>query len=171
MIIIVFGLPGSGKSYFAKRLADRLKANYISSDILRKQIVDVPVYSEDEKRLIYKKMFDIMYDYFNSKNHLVLDGTFYKAEIRNNFTEEAKSIGKTINFIEITANEELIRQRLSQERSSSDADFEVYKRIKAQFEPYRKEHLVLKSTNENIDDMLEVAHDYLFETTTSTTKH
>lgn len=162
MIIIVFGLPGSGKTYFAERLAHRIKANYISSDTLRKEIVDVPTYSDDEKKLIYKKMYDIMYDFLHSKNHLVLDGTFYKAELRNSFIEEAQSIGKSINFIEIQADEELIRERLSHKRSVSDADFEIYQRIKEEFEPFRKDHLVLRSTNENINEMLNAAMGYLF---------
>lgn len=161
MIIIVFGLPGSGKSYFAERLAKKLNASYISSDHLRKQIVDVPTYSEDEKRLIYKKMYDIMYDYLHSRDHLVLDGTFYKAELRNNFIAEAGSLGKDLYFIEIKADEELIRQRLQTKRKASDADFGVYTRIKAEFEPYKKDHLVLTSTNGNIDEMLSEALKYL----------
>ncbi|ELR73881.1 hypothetical protein C900_00045 [Fulvivirga imtechensis AK7] len=162
MIIIVFGLPGSGKTYFAERLAHRIKANLISSDTLRKEIVDVPTYSDDEKRLIYKKMFDIMYDFLHSKNHLVLDGTFYKAELRNNFIEEAQGIGKNISFIEIQADEGLIEERLAHKRKTSDADFEVYQRIKNEFEPFHLDHLVLKSTNENINEMLGTAMEYLF---------
>jgi len=35
MIIIVFGLPGSGKSYFASKLAERINARYINSDVIR----------------------------------------------------------------------------------------------------------------------------------------
>jgi len=39
MVIIVFGLPGSGKTWFAKTLAARIKAVYISTDQLRNSLI------------------------------------------------------------------------------------------------------------------------------------
>ena len=38
MVVIVFGLPGSGKSYFASRLAGIISADYINSDRVRREI-------------------------------------------------------------------------------------------------------------------------------------
>jgi predicted kinase len=46
MTVIVFGLPGSGKSYFATRLAELLNASYISSDQLRMQLYAKRTYTE-----------------------------------------------------------------------------------------------------------------------------
>ena len=91
---------------------------------------------------------------------MVLDATFYKNNIRKKFLKEAEDIDN-IFFIEVRAEESLIRERLKRPREDSEADFEVYKKIKKQWEPLHEDHLVLQSTNNNIRDMLEKAADYL----------
>ena len=91
---------------------------------------------------------------------LVLDATFYKNDIRKRFTDEAKN-REDIVFIEIAAEEAVIKERLKQKRVDSEADFEVYKIIKEQWEPLRGYRLILISTDDNIEDMLHQAIDYL----------
>jgi predicted kinase len=66
-----------------------------------------------------------------------------------------------ISFIEVQADENIIRQRLKKPRQYSEADFEVYKLIKQQNEPIDEPHLILKSTDDNIDEMLQKASEYL----------
>ena len=66
-----------------------------------------------------------------------------------------------IYFIEITAAESIIRERLKRERRYSEADFKVYKIISSEKEPLIECHLVLQSTNSNIKEMLRKAFDYL----------
>jgi predicted kinase len=60
MIIIVMGLPGSGKSYFAQRLAITINADYISSDRVRKTMMSSRTYSTKEKLLVYDEMLSQM---------------------------------------------------------------------------------------------------------------
>jgi predicted kinase len=90
----------------------------------------------------------------------VLDATFHDDETRNPFIQEMKQKGR-ICFIEVTADENLVRQRLKKERAYSEADFEVYKLICGQWEPLNEPSLLLKSTDENIDSMLQKAAAYL----------
>jgi predicted kinase len=51
MIVIVFGLPGSGKTHFASWFANLINAEYINSDRLRKQRTAPAKYPEKEKYL------------------------------------------------------------------------------------------------------------------------
>ncbi len=161
MIVIVFGLPGSGKSYFASRLAEKLKADYINSDIIRKKITKHPTYSEEEKRQVYKKMLDEVYEHAYSRKALVIDGTFYKNEIRDNFKILADDLNIELKWIEINAPEELIQKRVTQKREYSDADFEVYRMIKQQYSPFRDNYLSLDSKENNVNEMIDQALDYL----------
>jgi len=78
-------LPGSGKSYFAYRLADMTKANYISSDQLRKNLFPERTYSEKEKLLVYAEMLSQMKEHIRQNKNLVFDGTFYTNAIRKQF--------------------------------------------------------------------------------------
>lgn len=160
MIVIVFGLPGSGKSYFASRFAKVINAGYVNSDMIRKEIFKKRVYSDEEKRTVYAKMFDQMKESTKQKTNLVLDATFHKKEIRKMFVDEMKEKGGVF-FIEIQADEHTTRERLKSPRPYSEADFEVYKLISGQNEPLVEPHLILKSTDDNIDEMLRKASEYL----------
>lgn len=160
MIVIVFGLPGSGKSYFAARLAKMVNARYVNSDIVRKELFKERVYSEQEKRAVYNKMIEELKQAVHQKRNLVLDATFHKKDTREMFVEEMKGKNKII-FIEVQAGENIIRERLKKPRQYSEADFKVYQFIRQQNEPLDKPHLILKSTDDNIDEMLQKAFEYL----------
>lgn len=154
------GLPGSGKSYFAQRLATTINADYINSDRVRKTMMSKRTYSTKEKLLVYDEMLKQMQLAVQQKKDIVLDGTFYRHSIRKKFIQKARRAGGIV-FIEIRANESFIQERLQQKREDSEADLKVYQIIKAQWEPLEESHLIIQSTNENITSMLHTAIDYL----------
>ena len=154
------GLPGSGKSYFAQRLATTINAEYINSDRVRKTMMSKRTYSTKEKLLVYDEMLKQMQLAVQQKKDIVLDGTFYRHSIRKKFIQKARQAGGIV-FIEVRANESFIQERLKQKREDSEADLKVYHIIKAQWEPLAESHLILQSTNENITGMLHAAIDYL----------
>jgi predicted kinase len=158
MIVIVFGLPGAGKSYFASRLATRMEADYITSDRVRKKMYIDRKYSAQEKLSVYDEMLAQMQEAIKQKKALVLDATFYKDAIRKKFMKEA---GNNILFFEVKADEPVIKERLKQKRVNSEADFDIYKLIQSQFEPMKEPHLILYSTDDNITDMINKAMNYL----------
>ena len=160
MIVIVFGLPGSGKSYFASQLAEIINASYVNSDRLRKEMFRDRTYSEQESAAVYKAMLKKMKGEISENKNVVLDGTFHRNDTRKVFIDEAE--GKdSIYFIEVKADENIISDRLKVDRPYSEADFGVYNFIRKQYEPRNENHLILQSTNENLDDMLQQAVDYL----------
>lgn len=160
MIVIVLGLPGSGKSFFASRFAGLIHANYVNSDVIRKSLFPARSYSEKEKLSVYHKMLELMQQALRQNKSLVLDATFHKNDIRKLFTDEARNKGGIV-FIEVTAPEDIIKERLKRKRADSEADFDVYKLIKQQWEPLREHRLILTSADNNIEDMLHKAADYL----------
>ncbi|MEO8961144.1 MAG: ATP-binding protein [Ginsengibacter sp.] len=162
MIVIVFGLPGSGKSYFASRFAKMINAGYVNSDKLRKEMFTERVYSDKEKKVVYDTMLEQMKKAVQQNNNLVLDGTFHKKDTRKLFVEEIQMLGEDeILFIEVWADEEIIRERVKKARPYSEADFKVYQFINQHNEPLDEPHLVLQSTNDNLNEMLQRASEYL----------
>ena len=160
MVVIVFGLPGSGKSYFASQLAGMIYAEYINSDRLRKEMLQKRSYSDTEKAFVYNAMLQKAKEIIKQNRNVVLDATFYKNETRELFLHEIKA-KTSIFFIEVFADEDIIRERLKKERPDSEADFEVYKKILQQWEPFNTYHLTLESTNNNLDTMLQKAAQFL----------
>jgi len=161
MVIIVFGLPGSGKSYFASRLASKLNARYVNSDELRIKMFSKRNYADAEKMLVYNSMLAALSDALSKKMQIVLDTTFYKESIRNKFEQTARAFKEKIIYIEITALENSIESRLEKPRTYSEATFEVYLKLKNFFEPLKEDHLVLISSNRNIASLLRKAIHYI----------
>ena len=159
-MVIVFGLPGSGKSYFASRLAKRIKADYINSDRLRKEMHKLRTYSNQEKESVYEAMLQRMKEGVDESRNVVLDATFHKKQTRQPFIREMKTKGG-IYFIEVIAEEGITRERLKRKRRYSEADFKVYKIISSENEPLKQPRLLLQSTHSNIKEMLGKALDYL----------
>jgi predicted kinase len=161
MVIIVFGLPGSGKSYFASRLAKQLGAVYINSDELRQQLITERKYTDAEKILVYDEMLAAMTGAIQENKTVVLDATFYKQALKNRFELTAKSFNRRVFFIQVTAAEDIIEERVKRPRAHSEADFNVYLKLKKMAEPLLTDHLVLHSTDSNISSMLQTAAAYI----------
>lgn len=160
MIIVIFGLPGTGKSYLARHLSTMLHADYITSDAVRKELFQHPSYSEIEKEKVYAEMLKRIAE-SEYRKEVVIDATLSDISIRKELINEIKNIAP-VYFIEVTADEELIKHRLSAPRNDSDADFEVYKKLKKSWVPFEESHLVLNSTNDNLEEMLDAVCDFIF---------
>lgn len=160
MIVIVLGLPGSGKSYFAERLAGTLNAGYVNSDRLRKQMFATRMYTQQEKDSVYTAMLKKVKEALSQNRSIVLDATFHRAKTRQLFISEVNG-KENILFIEVWAAEDIIRERLKNARPDSEADFEIYRLIQQQWEPLKETHLLLESSNSNIENMLQAAAAYL----------
>jgi len=159
-VILVTGLPGSGKSYFARHLSNHLGARYLSTDQIRNEILDRKTYSREEKELVYREMKRRMLAALNRHDDIVLDGTFYREGLRRVFIQAAGEVA-TVFIIQVMADEELILERVHRDRPDSDADFAVYEKLKKEWEEIKTPHLTLVSTNDNLNTMLETAIRYI----------
>ncbi|MFQ5974910.1 MAG: AAA family ATPase [Candidatus Hydrothermarchaeales archaeon] len=158
MLILVCGLPATGKSNLARSLARRLRAQVLNTDIVRKELLEKPTYSNEEKELVYDVTFLIArYLLFNRRN-VIIDGTFYKKRLRNRMRGIAKRERTKFKIVECTCPEEVIRERMARrakrKRTLSDADLEVYEKIKMEFEPIAEDHIVVQ-TDRNYRQNLE----------------
>lgn len=161
MIVIVAGLPGSGKSFFAERLAARLGYTHINSDRVRRSLHVSGRYSITDKLIVYKEMLAQTTRSVSENKGVVVDATFYHHSMREMFVRLADGFHLPVRVIELTANEHVARERLQKPRRYSEADFSVYQKLRDEFEEITMPHLTLESTNDNLDEMLKTAIIYL----------
>jgi predicted kinase len=155
------GLPGSGKSYLGKRIAQKLKMPYLSSDLLRRKIFPNPAYTSEEKAEVYEFMLRLMKRYLRDEGGVVLDATFYLKAFRKQFIESAREFGAVPYIIYIAAQEATIRKRMGKKRLESDANFQVYQKLKEIYQPIEEPHLQLSSDENHVDALLKQVFNYI----------
>lgn len=161
MMIIISGLPGCGKSYLASRLAQKLGATYINSDLMRKEIDAQGRYAFEDKLNVYEEMASRAGEAVREGRRVIIDATFYRNEMRQLFFTLAKLLHTKVALIEIVADEQIVAARLSRPRAEGEADIAVYRMLKGQYEELDREHLTIESKADNIGDMLAKAAKYI----------
>ncbi len=161
VIMIVMGLPGSGKTYFAQHLARTLSAEHISSDQTRNEHRRRGQYGLSDKLAVYHAMVEQADEALATGQSVVLDATFHLEIFRRLVEDWASEKDYSIRYIEIIADEATTRKRTRRSRSDSEADYRVYQQLKREAEPLEQAHLRLDSSDEDIDTMLQRALDYL----------
>ena len=161
MLLIVTGLPGTGKTTFAEAFAKENDFVHLNSDLIRETLGLQGDYRQETKELIYKKMQERTTHELKTGKTVVVDATFYRRDLRRQFEDLAKAEKLSFHWIQVQADEALIRERVSKKRDHSEANFAVYQKIKSQYEPLEQHHIVLWSTNNNLDEMVKTAKYYL----------
>jgi len=161
MLIMVCGLPGTGKTTLAKAVAEKTDAVYLNSDSIRMSMLKEREYTEEEKKQIYEAMFEEAEKQMKDGKNVVLDATFYKKELRERAKSVADELKTAFFIIECVTHEDLLKERiLKRKDTESEADFEVYKKVKTQFEPIEIEHLAVDTSME-LEKQVELVAAYL----------
>lgn len=161
ILIVIFGLPGTGKTTLAKMLVPLLEIKHFNTDKLRGQINKRNEYDEEDKARVYNKILDLTRLEIEKGRSVLVDGTFYKRKLRMRFLELADRYDASVKWIEVCAREETIKKRVSKTRQYSEADYAVYQKIKKQFEPMKEPYLQLFSDFESISQMIKKSINFL----------
>lgn len=162
MVIAVFGLPGTGKSFFAKKLASVLEAVYYSTDLIRERLQKKGKYSSQDKARVYDELIHLVKESIKNQQHVIVDGTFSKNNHRQQLMKAAKEEHADIFWFKTIADDHTIRERVNRQREHSEADYTVYQKVKAEFENADFPHLLLDSSRLTLEDMVQRAKQYIF---------
>ena len=148
-LVVLCGLPGTGKSHFARELASRAPFFWLNSDRTRKLLVDTPSYSRREHRRVFAAMHVLTRGYLRNGHSVVFDATNLNENVRRPLYESAAAVGVEPLIIRFTAPSELVRRRLTDradgvgEASQSDATWDVYSRMAVADQPVPRPHLLV----------------------------
>ncbi len=154
VLILMSGLPGSGKSYLSERLAVELSAVVIESDRVRKALFPQPTYSARESAVVHRTCQQTMRWLLSEGVRVIFDATNLVEFQREILYHLAERSGAKLLIIRVVAPEEVIRERLvrrsADAQSASDADWRIYRRMSGREQTIRRPHLCI-DTSEDID--------------------
>lgn len=158
-LVVMMGLPGVGKTYVARELAERVDAFHLLSDSIRKQLLGIPVgerRSDGYGKGIYKgnigrKTYDEMVRrakvFLAAGFSVILDATFLREDSRQRARDAATKVGVPVLFVFADCPERVVRSRLRRratEYSFSDATLDVYQAMKSRFKPPRASREIVR---------------------------
>ena len=141
VFIALSGLPGSGKSYFSRKLAGRLPLVILESDALRKTLFPQPRYDWRESARLFRACYFLIEKLLLEGISLILDSTNLIERYRKELYQIARKTGVKFILVKIEAPQEVIRKRLEGRKrdllSHPDADWEVHKAMEPKMEKIR----------------------------------
>lgn len=139
-LVVVCGLPGVGKSTVARAIADRLDADVLRTDVVRKELFEAPEYTSDETRAVYDELLARARERLDDGRAVVLDATFKTRTRRHDARELAADIGAEFRLVYVDCDSEVVERRIAARDDVSDADFEIHLQFKDRFEPVEMDH-------------------------------
>ncbi len=143
-VILVIGLPGSGKTSVASKFADfygypLLTSEEILAQLLsRDQLDEDRDFSPDELALTYRLMTYIADLLLEGGSGVVIDGVFRSVDQRESVFEISKKHGARVLAFEVTCEEPVLLERIQrrkQQGTVSPGGVDAYHKLAAEFEP------------------------------------
>jgi uncharacterized protein len=151
LLIVVFGLMGSGKTTLARAVAHKTGWPLFSSDEVRKTLMGIDpttriwepfgqgIYSEALSLKTYQKMRTEAGKWLKKGKSVILDGSYKRQSERLALMEMAEKTGAEIRFWECRVPVKLIRRRLEQRgrqaETVSDGRWAIFKQQQRDFDP------------------------------------
>jgi predicted kinase len=126
-LVLLSGMPGAGKTTFARALAARLPHVHIESDAIRRALFAKPGYAPTEHARVFAAAERRAVAALRKGETVVLDATNLTTKDRRRFLRLAARTAGPLVAVRIVAPEATIRGRLAQPREGwSQADIRVY---------------------------------------------
>ena len=144
MIVLMAGLPGTGKSTIARELAKRTSGRVLSKDGIRHAIFlpeEIEFSSAQDDLCLHVMLETAEHLWSRSPNRIIfLDGRPFSRRYQiENVLAAAASLHQTWRILECVCSDETARRRLAADAQTaahpaSNRDFQLYLEVKSRFE-------------------------------------
>lgn len=155
-LILMCGLPATGKSWLARHLAAPFEALVMRSDVRRKTLAGLSptarthgafgtgLYAPEAVEHTYQVLLDEAITALDQGRTVIIDATFSTGYRRRRFIDAAARMGHPVVLVHVTCPYEVVHMRLEHRACAigepSDADWEVYRRASETFESPSEVH-------------------------------
>ncbi|MCH7713393.1 MAG: ATP-binding protein, partial [Chloroflexi bacterium] len=159
VLVALCGLPGTGKSYFARELVKRTHMLVLESDRLRKILVAKPKYTPGEHRRVFRACYLLIDEYLGQGKRVLFDATNLTEDFRQPIYHIADKHEARLVMVGFTAPQSVVRERLADRVLGrdpigySDATWRIHSRMRPFEEPIRRAHLLVDSSKDITDSL------------------
>ena len=153
--VVVSGLPGTGKSYFCRRLAERTPIIILESDVMRKTLFPSPTYSMTESARLFQAIHHLIEHLLKKGIPVVLDATNLSERNRERLYHIAYQLDARLVMVRVEAPFEVVQERLrnrangtGSEEDQSEADWAVFQRMKTSVQQIRRHHFAVDTSRD-----------------------
>ena len=111
-LLLMFGHPGSGKTYFSERLAKKEGFVHISSDHLRHSVLEHPLFLPQENKFIFGLMDYLAEAFLKHDVSLIYDANSNRKIYRSRLQKLAKQYGASCVTVWIHTKQEIALKRI-----------------------------------------------------------
>jgi predicted kinase len=156
VLIVLSGLPASGKSTLARRLAELLPAVDLETDFLRRQLVGRPAYTAEENERLFTACHALIERLLRERRRVIFDATNLFERYRERLSRIAEEAGARLILVWVEAPPEVAQERLLAREQGrpeaagySEAGLAVYERMSRYAQPPRRPHFVVDSSRDD----------------------
>jgi len=164
-LIVMVGIPSSGKSFFAEHFAETFKAPIINFDKLRKEIFTNPTFTEDEDKIIFNVSNYMMDEVFKTKRTVIYEGQTNLRADRIAISKKARDADYETLFIWVqteTASAKKRALKSSIEKPALSSDEFDYK-LKHFSAPHKNEKAIVISGKHTYASQLKIVLKHLIQ--------
>jgi predicted kinase len=158
MIVIMAGLPASGKTTLCRALASRLRGTVLDKDEIRSTLFsppDIEYTTEQDDFCMAIMMQTAAYILQrNPQRTVFLDGRPFSQRVQiEQVVRQAEELNQPCRILHCVCSDESARERLHQQARSAahpaaDRDYALYLRIKAQFQEITRPRAMIDTDQE-----------------------
>ena len=146
-LVLLSGLPGAGKTTFARALAPRIDAVHIESDAVRRSLFHEPIYDARESARVFARVEALTRAALEEGRHCILDATNLAKKDRRRFLRLAGRLRARVVAVRLVAPEDEIRKRLAGPRAGhSQADLRVFELMRGKAELFARPVVVVDTS-------------------------
>ena len=152
--VVVSGLPGTGKSFFCRELAEKSPFCILESDAMRKALFTSPDYGAAESSRLFAAIHGLIEELLEKGVPLLFDATNLSERNREHLYRIADRAGAKLVLVRVEAPSTVVYQRLQARNDGadpddkSDADWEVYRRMKPRVDRIGRNHFVVDTSRD-----------------------